>query len=130
MRRPTPPSIERGSLGHRVHDSCSVLLVARSLFWPQYYQYFDIDDPPSFCDAHRGLCERLELVGRVRIASEGVNGTCAGSRAAVAEYISTLRSSHAAFAATDFKISACPDDLTCFNGLQCKVRRALFLVVV
>ena len=36
-----------------------------------YYQYTAIDDPHKLCDQQQGLCERLRLRGRIRIAAEG-----------------------------------------------------------
>ena len=44
------------------------------------------------------LCKRLGLLGRVRIAAEGVNGTLKGSTAAIQEY--EVARSHALWPAT------------------------------
>jgi UPF0176 protein len=56
-----------------------------------FYKYVPVDDPAAFATDQRNLCSALGLKGRVLIAAEGMNGTLAGPRAAVDQYISTLR---------------------------------------
>lgn len=51
-----------------------------------YYKFREIADPDQFVMEQRELCERLNLRGRIYIATEGINGTCAGTPAAVEEY--------------------------------------------
>lgn len=51
-----------------------------------YYGYLQIDNPDEVRDQQRALGEELELKGRIYIASEGINGTCAGTPEAVARY--------------------------------------------
>lgn len=84
-----------------------------------YYKYVPIPDPEAFAAEHRQLCARLGLKGRVLIAAEGINGTLAGPRAAVEEYIAAMRSNEA-FADIEFKTSA--GDETTFPKLVVKVR--------
>lgn len=43
-----------------------------------YYLYTPIADPQAYAVAHRGLCERLGLRGRILIGKEGINGTVSG----------------------------------------------------
>lgn len=55
-----------------------------------FYRFADIEDPSGFVEDHRCLCERLELRGRVLIASEGINGTVSGTVAACEAYMAEL----------------------------------------
>lgn len=43
-----------------------------------YYKYSHIEDPEAYAAAHRELCRKLELKGRIIIAEEGLNGTVSG----------------------------------------------------
>lgn len=52
-----------------------------------YYQYVDIENPKDFLKAQKGLCEKLNLKGRILIAKEGINGTVEGLVSDTEEYI-------------------------------------------
>ena len=56
-----------------------------------FYKYVSIEDPAAFMAEQRELCTQLGLKGRLLIATEGINGTLAGTRAAVEKYIAALR---------------------------------------
>src|SRR3989338_9798183 len=43
-----------------------------------YYKFHPIGNPEQFTKDHREFCEKHNLVGRILIGSEGINGTCAG----------------------------------------------------
>ncbi|MCA9370106.1 rhodanese-related sulfurtransferase, partial [Candidatus Woesebacteria bacterium] len=51
-----------------------------------YYKYTPIDDPKKLRDAQRELCQKFDIKGRIIISEEGINGTCAGTKAAIEEY--------------------------------------------
>ena len=51
-----------------------------------YYRFTPIADPEAFRASHEALCRRLGLRGRIYVAEEGLNGTCAGERAATEAY--------------------------------------------
>ena len=78
-----------------------------------YYKYVSI--PPSSLagirDALLELCNSLTLVGRIRVASEGINGSNSGSAPAIAAFVSALSSSSAVlapfFSGMAFKHSSC-----------------------
>lgn len=84
-----------------------------------FYKYVAIEDPAAFTQAQRELCLALGLKGRVLIASEGINGTLAGPRAAVEEYVAALRAD-VRFADIEMKVSA--GDAQTFPKLVVKVR--------
>ena len=84
-----------------------------------FYKYVALAEPESFAAAQRELCSRLGLKGRILIAGEGINGTLAGSRPAVDEYIATLRADER-FADIGMKVSS--GDADTFPKLVIKVR--------
>lgn len=43
-----------------------------------YYKFHSIEVPEQFTNEHRELCQKHNLVGRILIGREGINGTCAG----------------------------------------------------
>ncbi len=84
-----------------------------------YYKYVSIDNPEAFRDEQRGLCEELNLKGRIIVATEGINGTLEGSTEDVLSYIKTMQKDQR-FADVDFKTS--PGIGTAFPKLSVKVR--------
>lgn len=55
-----------------------------------YYKYVTIEDPVSFMNEQRALCERLELKGRIIVAEEGINGTVEGTLSSTEAYIEEM----------------------------------------
>ncbi|XP_061490231.1 thiosulfate sulfurtransferase/rhodanese-like domain-containing protein 2 isoform X2 [Rhineura floridana] len=74
-----------------------------------YYCYCEVADPGGLCEWQRALCQHLHLTGKVRIASEGINGTVGGSKGAASLYVNAMLS-HPLFRGIltreDFKTSA------------------------
>jgi UPF0176 protein len=48
-----------------------------------FYRFFDLEEPQATCAKLQLLCDENGLLGTILVASEGVNGTIAGSRDAV-----------------------------------------------
>lgn len=71
-----------------------------------YYHFTPLADVPSFIEAHRALCRSLNLLGRVYVSEEGINGTVAGTIDACDRYKAAVRS-HPGLEGTEFK-----EDLT------------------
>ncbi|XP_033624156.1 thiosulfate sulfurtransferase/rhodanese-like domain-containing protein 2 [Asterias rubens] len=72
-----------------------------------YYRYVDIEKPEEIAEWQRVLCQRLHLAGKIRLATEGLNGTVGGSVEATNLYIKAVRN-HPLFiemTALDFKKS-------------------------
>jgi UPF0176 protein len=84
-----------------------------------FYKYVPIAGPERFAVEHLALCKSLGLKGRVLIAEEGINGTLAGPRDAVASYVSALREDER-FADIEIKQSA--GDASTFPRLSVKAR--------
>ncbi|MEP6672486.1 MAG: hypothetical protein ABJF10_25205, partial [Chthoniobacter sp.] len=70
-----------------------------------FYKYVVIADPAGLVAAQRELCATLGLKGRVLIAAEGINGTLAGPKAGVEQYVGALRADER-FADIEIKTSA------------------------
>ena len=70
-----------------------------------FYKYVPIAGPDRFAAEHSALCKGLGLKGRVLVAEEGINGTLAGPREAIASYVRTLRADER-FADIEIKQSA------------------------
>jgi UPF0176 protein len=87
-----------------------------------FYKYAAIAEPESFATAQRELCAALALKGRVLIATEGINGTLAGPRAAADEYVVALRAD-ARF--TDIEIKESAGNAQTFPKLVVKVRKEI-----
>ncbi len=58
-----------------------------------YYLYADLeaDNIESVIASQQELCEKLELLGRVRISEEGINGTLGGRMNAIQCYIDSMK---------------------------------------
>lgn len=84
-----------------------------------FYKYVPVADPEALAVAHHQLCAKHGIKGRILVASEGINGTLAGTAEAVAEYTHFLRSDER-FADIEIKTSA--GDASTFPKLSVKVR--------
>ncbi|KAM5193976.1 thiosulfate sulfurtransferase/rhodanese-like domain-containing protein 2 [Mantella aurantiaca] len=79
-----------------------------------YYCYCDLKDPQWICDWQRSLCQLLHLTGKIRIATEGINGTVGGSKISTKIYINTMLSHPL------FKHNMCLEDFkTSEGGARC-----------
>lgn len=57
-----------------------------------FYCYCDLEDPHWVCAWQTALCQHLHLTGKVRIATEGINGTVGGSILATRLYVEVMLS--------------------------------------
>ena len=57
-----------------------------------FYQYCALLNPSSTCEDQQKLCALLNLLGRIRVSSEGINGTIGGSRSSIQSYIMSVES--------------------------------------
>lgn len=56
-----------------------------------FYKFVPIVDPKAFAEAHKKVCEKLSLTGRMIVAEEGINGTFEGTRENIEKYKEFLR---------------------------------------
>ena len=72
-----------------------------------YYCFAHVEDAPALQRQQMELCVRLGLLGRIIVATEGINGTLSGTVEACQAYMDSLHAD-ARFANTDFKIDYNP----------------------
>lgn len=87
-----------------------------------YYLYTEIANPVAYRDAHRALCEALELKGRIIVGKEGLNGTVSGTVEHCAAYMEALKADPIT-AAVEFKID--PEHRHVFPKLSVKAREEI-----
>ncbi|XP_077387378.1 thiosulfate sulfurtransferase/rhodanese-like domain-containing protein 2 isoform X2 [Festucalex cinctus] len=82
-----------------------------------YYRYCSVTEPHIVCAWQRALCQRLHLTGKVRVATEGINGTVGGTHIATELYVDAM-CSHPLFYMDkeDFKTSDGGPE--CFTDLK------------
>ena len=68
-----------------------------------YYCYAPIVDPEAYRDEHHLLCLKLNLLGRIIVSSEGLNGTISGLKEDCKKYMEAVKADPR-FAKTDFKV--------------------------
>ncbi|XP_066525696.1 thiosulfate sulfurtransferase/rhodanese-like domain-containing protein 2 [Hoplias malabaricus] len=78
-----------------------------------YYCYCQIQDPQLICSWQRELCSKLHLTGKVRVATEGINGTVGGTKRATSLYITAMLSHPI------FKVMQVEDFKTSDGGVEC-----------
>ncbi|MCY7351897.1 MAG: rhodanese-related sulfurtransferase [Cytophagaceae bacterium] len=84
-----------------------------------FYIYTPIDQPEVYRDEHHRFCLEHNLLGRVIIAEEGLNGSVSGLAADCAAYMAWLYADPR-FAAIDFKIES--SEKPAFQKLHVRVK--------
>ena len=84
-----------------------------------YYYYTPIADPEQFREEQHRLCIELNLLGRIIVAPEGLNGTVSGLPADCDAYMAAVRSDPR-FADIEFKVEAHDDHA--FQKLHVRVK--------
>ncbi|GAB4042697.1 oxygen-dependent tRNA uridine(34) hydroxylase TrhO [Spirosoma litoris] len=84
-----------------------------------YYIYSPIENPEQYREEHHLLCLRLNLLGRIIVAPEGLNGTVSGLVEDCEAYMAALQADPR-FAKTEFKIDE--SDGHAFQKLHVRVK--------
>ncbi len=84
-----------------------------------YYNYVTIDDPDAYRDEHHLFCIENNLLGRIIVSREGLNGTVSGLPVDCAAYMAYLHADPR-FATTQFKIEE--HDGHAFKKLHVRVK--------
>ncbi|RYF21792.1 MAG: rhodanese-related sulfurtransferase [Flavobacteriales bacterium] len=84
-----------------------------------YYCYSYIADAEQFAADHLKFCKSLDLVGRIIVADEGLNGTVSGTPEACEAYMKAIHDDER-FAKTEFKIDEV-DELS-FIKMHCRYK--------
>ncbi|WP_247235192.1 rhodanese-related sulfurtransferase [Telluribacter sp. SYSU D00476] len=87
-----------------------------------YYNYVPIENPEVYRDEHHLFCIENNLLGRIIISKEGLNGTVSGLVEDCEKYIAYIRSD-ARFAHTEFKIEE--HDKHAFHKLHVRVKEEI-----
>jgi predicted sulfurtransferase len=87
-----------------------------------YYKYVSIQYPQQVVNWIRALCQRLNLKGRILVATEGINGTVGGTPDAIEEFKKEFLA-HPLFGGTDLKESTGSADH--FPRLMVKVKNEI-----
>jgi UPF0176 protein len=89
-----------------------------------YYNYTPIQDPEAYREIHHLFCLNHHLLGRIIIASEGLNGTVSGLKADCDAYMNWLKSDPI-FAGTDFDFKVDELEGHTFNKLHVRVKNEI-----
>ncbi|WMJ74264.1 rhodanese-related sulfurtransferase [Cytophagaceae bacterium ABcell3] len=84
-----------------------------------YYCYTNIEDPEAFREEHHRFCVSLGILGRIIVASEGLNGTVSGRVEDCEAYMKAVKEDPR-FADTDFKVDYA--DKHAFQKLHVRVK--------
>lgn len=79
----------------------------KPIFVLLYYKFVQVPNPEFEAAQHKLVCKGLGIMGRILIASEGINGTVAGTKPQLKEYIRYMNS-HPQFGDIVFKWSPAP----------------------
>ena len=86
-----------------------------------YYNYTPIPDPEAYRVKHHLFCIENNLLGRIIVASEGLNGTVSGLQADCDAYMRWL-TNDPMFAGTDFDFKIESHEAHTFNKLHVRVK--------
>jgi len=75
------PSQDRNESDNGRHDDYRIAL---------YYCYIGINNVAAHVEFQTSLCKRLDLCGRIRVATEGINGVLSGTKPALEDYEASL----------------------------------------
>lgn len=87
-----------------------------------YYYYITIENPEQFREDHHRLCLQLNLLGRIIVAPEGLNGTVSGLVADCEAYMAAVKADPR-FADIDFKVEE--HDTHAFQKLHVRLKEEI-----
>lgn len=76
--------------------------MSNNIFVLLYYKFVDIADPKFETTQHKLVCTGIGLKGRILISEEGINGTVAGHRSELRQYVEYMNA-HPSFGGIAFK---------------------------
>jgi len=76
--------------------------MSNNIFVLLYYKFVDIADPKFETIQHKLVCKGIGLKGRILISEEGINGTVAGHRSELRQYVEYMNA-HPSFGGIVFK---------------------------
>lgn len=85
-----------------------------------FYRYATLKTPEQLRDTFRKHCERLGILGRILIATEGINGAISGKTAAIEEFKTLLRKQF-----KDLTFRERPAEHNAYHKLVVRVRKEI-----
>ncbi len=79
----------------------------KPIFVLLYYKFVQVPNPEFEAQQHKLVCKGLGIMGRILIAEEGINGTVAGTKAQLKDYVRYMNA-HPQFNDIVFKWSPAP----------------------
>ncbi|NQW77597.1 MAG: hypothetical protein HQ448_12380, partial [Cytophagales bacterium] len=86
-----------------------------------YYNYTPIADPESYREKHHLFCIENRILGRIIVASEGLNGAVSGTHADCQNYMQWLKEDPI-FQGTEFDFKIEKHDAHTFAKLHVRVK--------
>lgn len=87
-----------------------------------YYHYTFIENPSGFKDDHLALCKSMNLLGRIYVTHEGINGTVSGLKKDTDAYMEWMQN-NPLFKGIVFKIDS--SDRHVFKKMKVKIKNEL-----
>jgi UPF0176 protein len=87
-----------------------------------FYKYIKFDCPHQFLETHLRFCNENNILGRVWISNEGINGTVSGTHQNIEKYKSEIRS-YPEFADIWFKEDV--HDSHAFNKIHIRIKKEI-----
>lgn len=87
-----------------------------------YYHYATIEGLETFRDEHHAFCDSKNLLGRIYVAKEGINGTVSGLKQDVNDYMDYVRADHR-FKDIVFKIDEASEHA--FEKMHVRIKKEL-----
>ncbi|XP_027935457.1 rhodanese-like domain-containing protein 6 isoform X2 [Vigna unguiculata] len=84
-----------------------------------YYNYAEISDLNHLLTFYHSNCTSLNLRGRVRLSTHGVNVTVGGNLSSLESHIEALKAYNSLFHRTDFKLATCHHPLNDKVAQEC-----------
>ncbi len=86
------------------------------------YHFSPVNDLQTLQKSIRATCERLEIKGTILLATEGINGTVAGTKSNIAEFLASLQAT-SEFSGIEWKLSESPDEP--FGKLKVRLKKEI-----
>jgi UPF0176 protein len=89
-----------------------------------YYNYTPIPNPEEYREKHHLFCIQNNLLGRIIVAEEGLNGTVSGTKEDCLKYMDWLKTDPI-FSGTDFDFKVEEHENHAFNKLHVRVKNEI-----
>jgi len=91
-----------------------------------FYKYISLESPRYWMHKFRWVCSELNLLGRILVAEEGVNGAICGEKESIKEFKRKIKESEE-FSDLTFRVQNCKEQV--YHKLTVKVRKEVIVFV-